>query len=225
MRAAAASNSKKDLVMEPTRLFLIRHGQVIGHHEYRYNGHFDVDITDTGVSQMNRISELLAHERISAVYSSDLQRSVKGARIIGERLSIKPVKVRALRELHLGRWEGLTREEASARFPEEAAFSFRDLATSRVKGGENLLDLMGRVLPSLFEIIERHRGGRVCVVAHGGVNRVILSDAMGLPIENFFRIEQDYGCLNVIDYFGDGVKVVKLLNGGPNQEMNATRLY
>ncbi|MBI5810323.1 MAG: hypothetical protein HZB21_03930 [Deltaproteobacteria bacterium] len=48
---------------------------------------------------------------------------------------------------------------------------------------------------------------------------------MGLPLSNFFRIEQDYGCLNVIDCFTDGVKVVKLLNGGPNQELKETRIY
>ena len=48
---------------------------------------------------------------------------------------------------------------------------------------------------------------------------------MGLPLENFFRIEQDYGCLNIIDYLDDGMKVVKLLNGGPNQDMRPTEIY
>ena len=40
--------------MRFTRVFLIRHGQVVNHHEFRYNGHFDVDITDHGVEQMQR---------------------------------------------------------------------------------------------------------------------------------------------------------------------------
>ncbi len=211
--------------MEATRVYLIRHGQVVNHHEYRYNGHSDVDITPTGVLQMNRLADFLSTHPIEAMYSSDLQRAVKGARIISKDLGIEPVKVHALRELHLGRWEGLTREEASERFPEEAGFRFKDLATGKVKGGESLLDLRERVLPALKEIIERHRGKKLCIVAHGGVNRVILAEAMGLPIENFFRIEQDYGCLNIIDYFDDGVEVVKLLNGGPNQDMQETKIY
>ncbi|MBI5469505.1 MAG: histidine phosphatase family protein [Deltaproteobacteria bacterium] len=211
--------------MEATRVYLIRHGQVVNHHEYRYNGHSDVDITPTGVLQMNRLADFLSTHPIEAMYSSDLQRAVKGARIISKDLGIEPVKVHALRELHLGRWEGLTREEASERFPEEAGFRFKDLATGKVKGGESLLDLRERVLPALKEIIERHRGKKLCIVAHGGVNRVILAEAMGLPIENFFRIEQDYGCLNIIDYFDDGAEVVKLLNGGPNQDMQETKIY
>jgi alpha-ribazole phosphatase/probable phosphoglycerate mutase len=211
--------------MEATRVYLIRHGQVVNHHEYRYNGHSDVDITPTGVLQMDRLADFLSTHPIEAMYSSDLQRAVKGARIISKDLGIEPVKVHALRELNLGRWEGLTREEASERFPEEAGFRFKDLATGKVKGGESLLDLRERVLPALKEIIERHRGKKLCIVAHGGVNRVILAEAMGLPIENFFRIEQDYGCLNIINYFDDGVQVVKLLNGGPNQDMQETKIY
>ncbi len=211
--------------MKTTRLYLIRHGQVVNHHELRYNGHFDVDITDIGVLQMENIAAYLVKEPITAIYSSDLQRATKGAEIIGGALELKPVKVHAFRELHLGRWEGLTREEGAAKFPEEADFRFRDLAHTRVKDGENLHDLKVRVIPALNEILSNHNSEHVTLVAHGGVNRVILCEAMGLPMENFFKIEQDYGCLNVIDYFDDGIKVVKLLNGGPNQELNIAKVY
>jgi alpha-ribazole phosphatase len=211
--------------MRATRIYLIRHGQVANHHEYRYNGHFDVDITNTGVEQMHKVSDFLVGQKIDAVYSSDLQRTVKGARIIGKSLGIEPVMVHSLRELNLGRWEGLTREEAVAKYPEESLFSFKELATSKVKGGESLVDLRARVVPALEGILLRHAHQSVCIVAHGGVNRVILSEAMSLPLDNFFRIEQDYGCLNVIDYLEDGMKVVKLLNGGPNQDMRPTEIY
>ena len=212
--------------MDSTRLYLVRHGQVVGHDEYRYNGHSDVDITDTGLEQMERMAEFLSRGRsISAVYSSDLIRASKGAEIISKRLGLLSVRLVSLRELNLGRWEGLTGEEAAKRYPEEAGFSFKDLATRTLKEGEGLRDLRKRVLPAVEEIIKRHWGGSVCIVAHGGVNRVILSAAAGMPLRNFFMIEQDYGCLNVIDYFKDGVKVVKLLNGGPNQELNPVKLY
>ena len=52
-------------------------------------------------------------------------------------------------------------------------------------------------------------------MAHAGINRVILSEAMGLPLENLFRLDQNYGCLNIIDYFPD-LAVVRLVNGGVN---------
>jgi alpha-ribazole phosphatase/probable phosphoglycerate mutase len=50
-------------------------------------------------------------------------------------------------------------------------------------------------------------------VGHGGVNRTILLGAIGAPLERLFHIEQDFGCLNIIDYYPDGIAVVKLLNG------------
>ncbi len=211
--------------MNETRIYLVRHGQVVGHDEFRYNGHSDVDITELGRMQMERLADFLEGREIRAVYSSDLQRAWKGAVIIAERLGLEPITVPALRELHLGRWEGLTRDEAIEKYPEDAGFSFQDIANARIKGGESLTELRKRVLPALERIIDRHSGEHVCIVAHGGVNRVILADAMGLGLENFFRIEQDYGGLNIIDYFQDGLRVVKMLNGGPNQEMERTIIY
>jgi alpha-ribazole phosphatase/probable phosphoglycerate mutase len=211
--------------METTRLYIIRHGQVVGHQELRYNGHYDVDITDEGFSQMKRLAELLSTEKIDAVYSSDLLRTIKGAEIISSALKLVPTKLPAFRELHLGRWEGMTRAEASEKYPEEAHFTFQDLANDKLQGGENLTELGERVLPALAEIIKRHRGKNICLVLHGGVNRVILCDAMGLDIQHFFRIEQDFGCLNILDCFEDGIRVVKLLNGGPNQNMNPAMIY
>ena len=51
------------------------------------------------------------------------------------------------------------------------------------------------------------------MLLHGGVNRVILSDALGMDLMNLFRIDQAFGALNIIDYHDDGMAVVKLLNG------------
>ncbi len=210
--------------MELTRLFLARHGEVANHHELRFNGHFDVDITDRGVEQMKRLAGFLVEREIDAIYSSDLQRAYKGAEIIAGRLGIEYEKVPSLREVNLGRWEGLNMEEVRARYPDEAKFRFRDLAHYRVKGGENLLDLNERVMPAINELIKKHTGKNIFVIAHGGVNRAILCNVLHLPLTQFFRIEQDYGCLNIIDYFED-VEFAKLINGGPNQLLKPTVFY
>ncbi|MFZ3072135.1 MAG: histidine phosphatase family protein, partial [Thermodesulfobacteriota bacterium] len=171
------------------------------------------------------LAGFLSSKPLKGVYSSDLVRASRGAEIIGERLGVPRFRLSALRELHLGRWEGLTREEAVMKYPEDAGFSFRSLAGEKVFGGETLEDLRLRVMPAIGGIVSSHAGGSVLIIAHGGVNRVVLCEAMGLDLSNFFRLEQDYGCLNIIDYFDDNVSVVKVLNGGPNQEMGATKVY
>jgi alpha-ribazole phosphatase/probable phosphoglycerate mutase len=155
----------------------------------------------------------LAGKPVKAVYSSDLERCLAGARMLGEAFELQPVAKPDLRELHIGDWEGKTWSELQATHPQEWQARLDDIVHYRVPNGENLLDLADRVRPRIREIIIRHHGEEVIVVAHGGVNRVILLDAIGAPLSQLFHLEQDFGCLNIIDYYADGVSVVKMLNG------------
>ena len=197
--------------MEKTRIHLIRHGEVESSN--RYNGQRDVALTARGVDQYHQLKPRLDPDRISACYTSDLTRTVRGGEILGGYLGVEPVKVRALRELDCGAWQGLTLAEIQADRPDEWAARLADLTNFRAPGGESPNELSARVLPAIAEIVERHRGEEVLVVAHGGVNRVILMDAIGAPVSSMFAIEQGYCCLNIIDYYADGNTVVTLANG------------
>lgn len=194
-----------------TRIHLIRHGEVEGSN--RYNGHGDARLTSRGVEQYHLLKPRLDAGRISACYTSDLSRTVRGGEILGAYLGVEPVKVRELRELDCGEWQGLTLAEIQKNRPDEWAARLADLANFRAPGGESVGDLATRVLPALAGIVERHRGEEVLVIAHGGVNRVILMDAIGAPAARMFSIEQNYCCMNIIDYYADGNTVVTLVNG------------
>ena len=196
-----------------TRIYLVRHGQVVGHDQPRYNGHADVALTDIGVEQYHMLKERLADKRISACYSSDLGRCVTGARIICGQFGIEPVFRPELRELNIGIWEGMTWREIKENWPDEWRARLDDLVNYRVPQGENLLDVEARVMPVITEILERHKGQEILVVGHGGVNRIVLLNAIGAPLASMFNIEQNYGCLNIIDHYPDGRATVKLLNG------------
>ena len=196
-----------------TRLYLIRHGEVMGAGTPRYNGHADVGLTERGVDQYHQLKERFASARLAACYSSDLTRCAIGARILGNHFGLEPVLDASLRELNIGVWEGMTWAEIIARYPAEWEARLADIVNYRVPEGENLLDLEARAMPTVRGIVERHRGEEVLVVAHGGINRVILLDAIGAPLSSLFNIEQTYACLNIIDYYEDGKTVVLLLNG------------
>ncbi len=196
-----------------TRIHLIRHGQVAGYDQPRYNGQTDVALTDVGLEQYHHLKDLLSDKPISACYTSDLSRCAIGADIICGQFGIEPVRRRELRELNIGIWEGMTWQEITARWPEEWRARLADLVNYRVPEGENLLDVHNRVMPVIAEIIERHKGQEILVVGHGGVNRVVLLNAIGAPLAGMFNIEQNYGCHNIIDYYADNRATVKLLNG------------
>ena len=196
-----------------TRIYLIRHGEVVGAGTPRYNGHADVGLTERGVAQYHELKGRFDGARIAACYTSDLTRCTTGAGILGGHFGVEPVRDSNLRELNIGIWEGMTWQELMATYPVEWQARLDDIVHYRVTEGENLLDLESRVMPVIDGIVERHRGEEVLLVAHGGVNRVILLNAIGAPLSALFNIEQRYACLNIIDYYGDGKTVVKLLNG------------
>jgi alpha-ribazole phosphatase/probable phosphoglycerate mutase len=208
--AAAAKGS-----LTPTRLYLVRHGQVADGHTDRYHGNNDIGLSDNGVRQFEDLAAQLAGVNLAGVYASDLTRALTGAQIINREREAPMQIIPEFREIHFGAWEGLSFTEIAARYPAELEARFRDLTSFRIPGGESLLDVSARVLPRLSDLINRHLEEAFIIVAHAGVNRVILSEALGLPLDHLFRLDQNYGCLNIIDYFPD-MAVVRLLNGGVN---------
>jgi probable phosphoglycerate mutase len=84
-----------------------------------------------------------------------------------------------------------------------------DFGGYRPPEGESFRDLQKRVLPVFKEIVSAARGN-VLIVAHAGVNRVVLCHVLGMPINHLFRIAQDYGCLNVIETRGNLFSVTSL---------------
>jgi len=204
--------------MQRTRLFLIRHGQVEGFEEKRYNGQVNIPLTALGREQSIRVSSYLAKEPLAAVYSSDLDRSCYCAERLAESHGLQVCQHAELRELHIGDWEGRTWAELLEAYPDDWQARLRDLVNYRVPGGESLQDAADRIRPILSSILAAHPEGDVALVAHGGVNRIILLDAIGAPLDRAFSIEQDFGCLNIIDYFADGNSVVRLLNGRAHLE-------
>jgi alpha-ribazole phosphatase len=195
---------------ETTRLYLARHGQVVN--DGVYNGHTNVDISAAGEQQMERLRGKLQDKKLAAIYSSDLLRTQRGAQIVASVHNLKPQSCPEFREMNFGRWQGLRYPEVMERFPDDIPGWVADLENFRVPGGESFADARKRAIPKLQELIVLHRGRELAMICHGALNRVILAEAMHLPMAHLLRIEQDYGCLNIIEYTPTWT-VVKLLNG------------
>lgn len=196
-----------------TRVYLIRHGEVVDAGPKRYNGHRDVDLSQNGSIQMEQMAQRLTAYPVVAIYCSDLIRTSKGAMILAKPKNL-PVYTRpSLREKSFGAWEGLTYEEAAARFPEDWKQWLVDPASSRPPGGETFQEVEQRILQELSLILKDHQGQEVVILSHGGTNRVILCHALRLDLKHIFRIEQKYAALNIIDFFDHTLATVQLMNG------------
>ncbi len=199
---------------QPTRIYLWRHPEPAGADQGRFLGQTDPRLSPRGRQQAAEMAQRMAEVELAAVYSSDLIRSQQAAGAISR---AQPGIVRAkamasLRELNLGRWEGKTFAQVQREFAQDVASRLQDPLGFRIPGGESLSDLAGRVLPVFKDLVESSRGKAVCLVGHAGVNRVIICWLLGAPLENLFRLQQDYACLNLIEVFPDGVPILKTFN-------------
>jgi alpha-ribazole phosphatase len=168
---------------------------------------------DAGSTENQEWGNTQERQGLNAVYCSDLSRAVKSAEIIAEPYGLGPVRMPALRERSFGIWEGMTFTEIKERFPAEfEAWADNPVSHSPI-GGESTLEVKERVVRALDEILNGNIGSNIAVVAHGGVNRILICHLLGMPLENIFRVEQDYGAVNVIEFW-EKYPVVKLLNGG-----------
>ena len=184
--------------LQPLRLVFIRHGSSTWNDERRIQGQLDPPLSENGREQAKRLAERLRGSAVEALYSSDLQRARETAEAVGECVGRAPEVWPELREVALGEWEGLQREEIVARYPEEWSRWASQPSWDIVPGGEGTAAFEARVGAAIDRLAERHRTGRVLVVTHGGVIQVALLRVVGRSSNGLFPFTIDNTSLTVL---------------------------
>ena len=196
------------------RLFLMRHGHLENSDHGAINGQGDVSLSPRGQEQMEVRAKFLREVPATMLLSSTLRRTRQSLAPFGKsRPDITARHLDGFRERSFGFWEGKTREEIAAVDP-TGYRRWQDLDVSFAPaGGESLVSFRSRVLATLLELLAEsgYRHNALCV-AHSGVNRILLLDALGHDLSGYFRLTQGYGALNVIEYTEGGDPVVLLMN-------------
>jgi broad specificity phosphatase PhoE len=164
----------------PTTIVLVRHGETDWNRERRFQGHADTPLNDAGRAQAADLADSLTSERLVAVYTSPLRRAYETAALIAIRLGLDVRPLDALREIHVGYWEGLTIDEVRERYPEGASADWH----AGWPGGETYEELSTRVLPALVSLAHEHPNERILAVTHAGPVRAALAAAMGLSYDD-----------------------------------------
>ncbi len=183
-------------------IYLLRHGEIARPNKKMLIGQHDLPLTSKGIVQMERAAHFLAAQqpidtRIGKLITSPQARCTEGGRIIGAQLGITPEICNDFREIDLGHWDGLTKEEIERKFPGGWQARGEDLARYRPAGGESFADLAQRVIPAFTRLTENLQRD-IAIIAHAGVNRVILAFLLQMPLENIFTLTQSYGCINIL---------------------------
>ena len=175
-------------------VWLMRHGMLPPNPERRFVGQRDIVLSELGRKQALSWRQYLANIPFTAIVSSDLSRCMETALLIKGERNIPIVQEPAFREISLGAWEGLTPNEVEKRFPGAYAERGLDMACFRPEGGESFADLASRVLPAFGKLAVRYAGLPLLIVAHAGVNRIIIADYMAISLQNILDIPQSYAC-------------------------------
>jgi len=184
-----------------TRVFLVRHGATPRTAEDRFSGDAGVDLSEEGCTQVRALAQRLRATPLDAIYASPLSRTLQTAELLAEGRP-QPVLSRAgLREIGHGHWEGLTRREVEARFPDEYRAWEADPFTYAPEGAESGLSVLARALPVVREIVVAHPEQTVLVVSHKATIRLLLASLLGFDMRGYRdRLDQAPACLNVVEF-------------------------
>ena len=197
-----------------TLIYLFRHGEVELAETRRFIGHLDVRLSPLGERQSAAQAARLSSVKLAAVFASDLVRARRTGEIIGAPHGLVPTVVPELREMAMGRWDGLTAAEIRQREPAKFAEWMARVGEFPFPDGESVPDLEARAWPAFESIAGTHAGRAIAVVAHGGTNRTLICRALGLPRGRLLALGQDYGALTVLERI-DATWHLRRLNDRP----------
>lgn len=159
------------------RIVLLRHGRTAWNAERRYQGQEDPPLDDVGQVQAIEAAALVAAMSPDVLLSSDLQRARQTAQKVSSLTGLPLTVDERLRERHLGHWQGLTRDEVQARYPEEFADWLAGRDVTR-RGGESRQQVAERALSLVAELA---RVPLTVLVSHGATSMCLSAALLGLP--------------------------------------------
>ncbi|WP_330208011.1 MULTISPECIES: alpha-ribazole phosphatase family protein [unclassified Pseudomonas] len=183
------------------RLDLLRHGETELGGGLR--GSLDDALTEKGWAQMR--AAVLAGGPWDRLISSPLQRCARFAAELGEQLNLPVQLDKDLQELHFGAWEGQSAAALMETDAEALGLFWADPYAFTPPQGEPVSEFAARVLGAVARLHQAHAGERILLISHGGVMRLLLAQARGLPREQLLNVEVAHASLFALSVEADGV--------------------
>ena len=184
-----------------TVLYLIRHGATEANLALppRIQGRrHNPPLARLGVRQAEATRDFLAIRPIDHAYTSPMLRAVQTAAIVAEPHGLAPVPLDGLTECDVGQWEGLDWPTIRGLDADGYRRFHADPAAFGYPGGESFAGVHDRVVAVLEDLLERHRGGSVLVIAHHVVNRTYLAGLLGLAPGQARQVSLDNCGISVV---------------------------
>jgi alpha-ribazole phosphatase len=156
-------------------------------------GSLDDALTSKGWEQMR--AAVLEQGPWDRLISSPLQRCARFAEELGAKSGLPVVLDKDLQELHFGAWEGQSAAALMETDAEALGLFWADPYAFTPPDGEPVADFSKRVLAAVERLHAAYAGERILLISHGGVMRLLLAQARGLPREQLLNVEVGHGAL------------------------------
>ena len=183
-------------------LYLVRHGETSATQKGRICGHSDIDLSEEGFTQAELIGAWFSDFQIDSIFSSPLNRVVQTTDAIAKAIG-KPTyyKHSGLLEKKEGDWEGKTYWQVRDEDPKGWEKWSKDPIKFCPPGGESVKDFVARSDRALKDIIHNYEtGNKIILCTHAGIIKAIMMNCLGIPVENFFRIDIPPASISRIDW-------------------------
>ncbi len=171
---------------QATIIDLMRHGEPEGGRAYR--GHrIDDPLSDKGWQQM--WAAIGDQAPWSQIITSPMRRCSEFARAVADKYTLPVTVEHDLREVGFGEWEGRTPDEIQATNLKEYQDFYLDPVNQRPAGAEDLPGFISRVDKTYQQIVRQYQAQHILIVAHAGVNRAIIGQALHAAPLGLYRIK------------------------------------
>ena len=203
----------------PTRLYLLRHGEVESRYHKVFGGSkIDMELSDLGHKQVKAAADYLQRHPPAVMYASPMKRVQQTLAPLSQWTNLKPIILPGLREVDFGAWTGLSWDQVYQRFQVSAFDWLNQLELGSIAEAESTADFRRRVDDALRQILSHSPNKEIAVVAHGGTIRMILALILDLPFTKMAAFDIEYASITKIKITQHKTEV-ELLNFTPWRDL------
>lgn len=196
-----------------TRVVIVRHGQSSYNTERRIQGRSDAsELTQTGREDAQKVGAALSNLKFAAVYTSPLQRAKQSAQVIVNSFATATplTPTDRLLEIDLPLWEGLLVQDVQEKFPEDYhdwhnhpdEFAMQVPQPQGSREHFPVIAIYEQARQFWQEILPLHEGETILLVGHNGINRALISTALGMSPSRYHSIQQSNCAISVLNFSG-----------------------
>ena len=202
----------------PTRLYLLRHGEVEARYHRVFGGKIDMDLSPLGHEQVQALADYFHRHPPHVMYSSPMKRVQQTLAPLAKQTGLKPRILPGLREVDFGVWTGLSWEQVYERFKVSAYDWLNQLEAGSIAEAESTADFRERVDAALRQMLAESPNKETAVIAHGAVIRMLLALILNLPFTKMGAFDIEYASITRVKITPAKTEV-ELLNFTPWRDL------